>query len=209
VRIAETWRTSWACVSGASSARGTSITLDVSSPALVRDPDKCILCGKCVRFCEEIQGVAAIDFIKRGSQATGRHGVRPGLNVSSCINCGQCIMVCPTGALREQSSLEPVIAALADPKKFVVVQHAPAVSVTLAEEFGMRAGKDIAGVMTRRCGSSASTASSTPRSRPTSRSWRRARSWCTACRMAAAADADELLAGVDQVRRAVLPRLHR
>ena len=122
--------------------------LDVSSPAIVRDPSKCILCGKCVRFCEEIQGVAAIDFIRRGSQSVVGTAFDQGLNVSSCINCGQCVMVCPTGALREQSNLDEVIEALADPQKVVAVQHAPAVSVTLAEEFGMKPGKDIAGIMT-------------------------------------------------------------
>ncbi|NLX98111.1 MAG: 4Fe-4S binding protein, partial [Rhodopirellula sp.] len=122
--------------------------IDVSSPSLVRDPSKCILCGKCVRFCEEIQGVAAIDFTKRGSQTVVTTAFNQGLNVSNCINCGQCVMVCPTGALREQDNLREVIEALADPAKTVVVQHAPAVSVTLAEEFGVKPGKDIAGTMT-------------------------------------------------------------
>ncbi len=122
--------------------------VDVSSPSVVRDPAKCILCGKCVRFCEEVQGVSAIDFIDRGSQATVGTAFDQGLNVSSCINCGQCVMVCPTGALREQNDLKQVVDALNDPRKFVVVQHAPAVSVTLAEAFGMKAGKDVAGVMT-------------------------------------------------------------
>lgn len=121
--------------------------LDVSSPSIVRDPAKCILCGKCVRVCEEVQDVAAIDFLKRGSQALVGTAFDQGLNVSSCVNCGQCVMVCPTGALREQVHLREVTDALADPQKFVVVQHAPAVSVTLAEEFGMKPGRDIAGVL--------------------------------------------------------------
>jgi len=121
---------------------------DTSSPSLVRDPAKCILCGKCVRVCEETQGVAAIDFIARGSKARIGTAFDRGLNVSSCINCGQCIMVCPTGALREQSSLKEVVDALNDPDRLVVVQHAPAVSVTLAEEFGLKPGADMAGVMT-------------------------------------------------------------
>jgi iron-only hydrogenase group A len=121
--------------------------LDVSSPSLVRDPEKCILCGKCVRVCEEVQAVSAIDFIGRGSHARVGTAFNEGLNVSSCINCGQCIMVCPTGALREHSDLKEVVAALDDPETFVVVQHAPAVSVTLAEEFGAKPGKDINGVM--------------------------------------------------------------
>ncbi|MFW5799143.1 MAG: [FeFe] hydrogenase, group A, partial [Planctomycetota bacterium] len=113
-----------------------------------RDPSKCILCGKCVRVCEEVQGVSCIDFIGRGSKTRVGTAFDQGLNVSSCINCGQCIMVCPTGALREQSDVKDVIAALDDPEKFVVVQHAPSVSVTLAEEFGLKPGQDIAGIMT-------------------------------------------------------------
>ncbi len=122
--------------------------LDMSGAAIIRDPDKCILCGKCVRYCEEIQHVAAIDFLRRGSQAVVGTAFNQGLNVSSCISCGQCIMVCPTGALREKSHTRGVVEAIADPDKFVVVQHAPAVSVTLAEEFNMKPGRDICGVMT-------------------------------------------------------------
>ena len=122
--------------------------MDTSSPSIVRDPDKCILCGKCVRVCEEVQGVSAIDFINRGSKAIVGTAFDEGLNVSSCINCGQCVMVCPTGALREQSYLKEVVDALDDPDRVVVVQHAPSVSVTLAEEFGVKPGVDIAGMMT-------------------------------------------------------------
>ncbi len=122
--------------------------LDVSSPSLVRDPEKCILCGKCVRACEEIQGVAAIDFVGRGSKARVGSAFERGLNLSSCINCGQCIMVCPTGALREQSHIKRVIDALNNPDKFVVVQHAPSISISIAEEFGIDPGKDVCGAMT-------------------------------------------------------------
>ena len=122
--------------------------VDISNPSIVRDPDKCILCGKCVRMCEEVQGVAAIDFIRRGSQTHIGTVFNQGLNVSSCINCGQCIMVCPTGALREQSHIKRVSAALSDPDMVVVAQHAPSVSVTLAEEFGLKAGTDVNAVMT-------------------------------------------------------------
>ncbi|NLX95479.1 MAG: 2Fe-2S iron-sulfur cluster binding domain-containing protein [Rhodopirellula sp.] len=122
--------------------------LDLSSPSIVRDPAKCILCGKCVRVCEEVQGVGAIDFIGRGSRAKIGTAFDEGMNVSSCINCGQCINVCPTGALCEQTHIKEVLEALADPDKFVVVQHAPAVSVTLGEEFGLPAGADCIGAMT-------------------------------------------------------------
>jgi NADH-quinone oxidoreductase subunit G/NADP-reducing hydrogenase subunit HndD len=121
--------------------------MDVSSPSIIRDPDKCVLCGKCVRVCEEIQTVAAIDFKGRGSQAFVGTAFDTGLNLSSCVNCGQCILVCPTGALTEHSYLDEVIEALNDPEKTVVVQHAPAVSVTLAEEFNVKPGKDVDGKM--------------------------------------------------------------
>lgn len=121
--------------------------MDVSSPSIVRDPEKCVLCGKCVRVCEEIQGVSAIDFNGRGSNTFIGTAFDTGLNLSSCINCGQCILVCPTGALTEHSYLNEVITALNDPKKTVVVQHAPAVSVTLAEEFDVKPGKDVDGKM--------------------------------------------------------------
>lgn len=121
---------------------------DVSSPSIMRDPDKCILCGKCVRVCEEIQGVSAIDFIGRGSKTTVGTAFNDGLNVSSCINCGQCINVCPTGALRERNQIKEVTDALRDRSKYVVVQHAPSISVTLGEEFGLKPGSDVCGIMT-------------------------------------------------------------
>jgi iron-only hydrogenase group A len=123
-------------------------TLDVSSPSLIRDPDKCILCGRCVRVCEEVQGVSAIDFIGRGSNTEVGSAFGEGLNVTSCVNCGQCILACPTGALREQDAIKDVLSAIADPDRVVVVQHAPAVSVSLADELGMKSGSDICGAMT-------------------------------------------------------------
>jgi len=122
--------------------------IDTSSPSIVRDPDKCVLCGKCVRVCEEIQGVSAIDFVKRGSLTYISPEFNEGLNISTCINCGQCVAVCPTGALREQSSLKEVTDALNHPEKIVIVQHAPSVSVTLGEEFGLKPGSDVMGIMT-------------------------------------------------------------
>jgi NADH-quinone oxidoreductase subunit G/NADP-reducing hydrogenase subunit HndD len=122
-------------------------SLDVSGPSLVRDPEKCILCGKCVRVCEDIQSVAAIDFVGRGSKTVIGTAFSRGLATSSCVNCGQCVVVCPTGALVERSYVPEVLAALRDPDKYVVVQHAPAVSVTLAEEFGVEPGTDCDGQM--------------------------------------------------------------
>ena len=125
----------------------TPVRLDVASPSIERDPGKCILCGKCVRVCEEIQTVGAIDFVARGSKAHIGTAFDEGLNVSSCINCGQCVAVCPTGALVEHSNIAEVRAALNDPEKFVVVQHAPSVSVSLAEEFGAKPGADVDGAL--------------------------------------------------------------
>jgi NADH-quinone oxidoreductase subunit G/NADP-reducing hydrogenase subunit HndD len=122
--------------------------LDMSSPSILRDPAKCILCGKCVRMCEEVQGVAAIDFIGRGSRAKIGTAFDEGLNVSGCINCGQCVVVCPTGALTEQTRVREVLTALRDRTKVCVVQHAPAVSVTLGEEFNLPPGTDVIGAMT-------------------------------------------------------------
>ncbi|MCP4180438.1 MAG: 4Fe-4S dicluster domain-containing protein [bacterium] len=121
--------------------------LDMSSPAIIREQSKCILCGKCVRVCEEIQNISAIDFVGRGSKTVIAPAFEAGLNVSNCINCGQCVLACPTGALKEQTYIKEIMNALEDPGKIVVVQHAPAVSVTLAEEFGMKPGVDINGLM--------------------------------------------------------------
>lgn len=125
----------------------TRLPMDISSPSLVRDPAKCILCGRCVRVCEEVQGVGAIDFTGRGCTTQIGTAFRRGLNTSTCVNCGQCIVVCPTGALREQNSITAVENALADPRKVVVIQHAPAVSVTIGEELGLKNGTDYAGIL--------------------------------------------------------------
>ena len=120
---------------------------DLSSPSISRDPDKCILCGRCVRVCEEVMGVSAIDYINRGSKSVIGTSFNKGLNTSSCVNCGQCIMVCPTGALSEKGHINEIKMALNDPNKRVVVQYAPAIPVSLAEEFGMEPGKDLNGIL--------------------------------------------------------------
>lgn len=127
--------------------RRNKLPIDTSSVSILRDPEKCILCGRCVRVCEEVIGVACIDISKRGSRSVVSTAFDKGLNTSSCVNCGQCIMVCPTGALTEQNHFAEIKEALSNPKKKVVVQYAPAISVSIAEKFGMEPGKDIAGIM--------------------------------------------------------------
>jgi len=122
-------------------------SLDISGLSLTRDPDKCILCGRCIRECEEIIGVSAIDFSFRGSKTIVGTSFNKGLNTSSCVNCGQCLMVCPTGAISEKSHLNQVIEAISNSEMQVIVQYAPAISVSLAEEFDIEAGKDINGIM--------------------------------------------------------------
>ena len=107
--------------------------IDLSSPALVRDPNKCILCGRCVAVCHQVQGVGAIDFTERGFKPRVAPGFHDGMNVSDCIFCGQCTRVCPTAALMEKSQVDEVVAALADPNAFVVAQIAPAIPATLME----------------------------------------------------------------------------
>ena len=121
--------------------------IDSSGESIVRNAEKCIKCGKCVRVCDEIQGVACIDFINRGSKTVVGTAFDEGMNVSSCVNCGQCVTCCPTGALVAKSHIERVMSALRDPDLHVVVQHAPAVSVALGEEFGFAAGTDVMGTM--------------------------------------------------------------
>ncbi len=121
--------------------------LDTASPSIARETSKCVLCGKCVRVCEEVQGVSAIGFIGRGAETIVGTVFNQGMNVSSCINCGQCTLVCPTGALHEQRDMARVVEALRDPTKTVVVQHAPSVSVSIGELAGLPAGVDADGAM--------------------------------------------------------------
>jgi NADH-quinone oxidoreductase subunit G len=121
--------------------------VDKSSPSLVRDPNKCVLCGDCVRICSEIQGVGAIDFAYRGSQAMVLPAFGKNLAEVECVNCGQCARVCPTGALTTSLQIQPVWAALHNKEKTVVVQVAPAVRVALGEMFNLPAGEQLTGKM--------------------------------------------------------------
>lgn len=121
--------------------------LDHSSLSIVRDAEKCILCGRCVSMCGDVQTVHAIGLSKRGFHTeVGPIYDRP-LGESVCVNCGQCVMVCPVGALTERENIDDVWRALADERKYVVVQTAPAVRVALGEEFGMPIGSRVTGKM--------------------------------------------------------------
>ncbi len=119
--------------------------IDISSASMERDPAKCILCGRCVRVCNEIQKVGAIDFTNRGFSSNVTTPFNKGLNVSDCILCGQCIIACPTAALREKSHMRDVTTALNDRAKFCVVQIAPAVRATLGEEYNLPLGTNVTG----------------------------------------------------------------
>ncbi len=111
--------------------------IDASSPSLVRDSNKCIICGRCVRVCEEVQGIGAIDFTRRGFQTMVLPAFNEDLGNTTCVNCGQCIKVCPTGALSESFAVREVIDVLNTKGKTVVAQIAPAVRVALGELFGV------------------------------------------------------------------------
>jgi len=121
--------------------------IDVSSASMERDPAKCILCGRCVRVCHEVQHIGAIDFTNRGFNTIVTTPYNKGLNISDCILCGQCILVCPTAALREKSALKDVANALKNKNKYTIVQVAPAVRATLGEEYNMPLGTDVTGQM--------------------------------------------------------------
>jgi NADH-quinone oxidoreductase subunit G/NADP-reducing hydrogenase subunit HndD len=118
---------------------------DFSSPSIIREPDKCILCGRCVRICEEVQGVAAIDFTRRGFDTMVLPPFEMDLSETTCVNCGQCTLACPTGALHEVRAVERVIQTLQEGKKYLVAQAAPAIRVSLGDFFGLPPGANVTG----------------------------------------------------------------
>ena len=121
------------------------LPLDYSSDCIVRDPNKCILCGDCVRTCDEIQGLGILDFGYRGSNMQVTTAFDKPLAETDCVGCGQCRVVCPTGAITIKHNIHPVWEALSDPNIRVVVQIAPAVRVAVGDKFGIPKGENSLG----------------------------------------------------------------
>ena len=118
---------------------------DKSSPAIIRHPDKCILCGDCIRVCEEIQNVGAINFVNRGSRMEVVPAFDMPLAESDCVNCGQCAAVCPTAAITVHSNVQELWEMLHDDNTIVQAQVAPAVRVALGDEFNFPKGTNVMG----------------------------------------------------------------
>ena len=112
--------------------------LDQSSPAIVRELSKCILCGRCVRVCEEVITSTSLDFINKGRETHIGAAMDRDFNFSSCVHCGQCVLVCPTGALHEKHNITEVQEYLHKPDIIKVIQYSPMVTAGIAEELGMR-----------------------------------------------------------------------
>ena len=119
--------------------------LDDSSPALVRDPNKCILCGDCVRACSELQGLGVLGFAHRGTDAMVMPAFDKPLSATDCVSCGQCRVFCPTGAISIKTQMDEVWDAIADPNTRVVAQVAPAVRVAVGDAFGLTRGHSVMG----------------------------------------------------------------
>ena len=116
-----------------------------TSPSIIRDIDKCILCRRCEMMCNQVQTVGALSAINRGFMSVVAPAFEMNLEDSPCTYCGQCVSVCPTGALTEVDHTNEIIRALSDPSKTVIVQTAPAVRAALGEEFGMEPGTLVTG----------------------------------------------------------------
>jgi len=125
----------------------TSHKIDKSSASIMRDPAKCILCGRCVRVCEETQAVATLDFVNKGCNLSIATAYNKPLNFSSCINCGQCVMFCPTGALTEKINFGEIEEVLHNPAKILIAQYSPTIGLSLPEEFGIKNSKDVISII--------------------------------------------------------------
>lgn len=121
--------------------------LDLTSDCIVHDPNKCILCGDCVRTCEEIQGVGVLDFAFRGSKMQVEPAFGKSLAETDCVGCGQCRVVCPTGAITIKHNIFPVWEHIANPNERVVVQIAPAVRIAIGDAFGIPKGDNSIGLL--------------------------------------------------------------
>ena len=121
------------------------LPMDTTSDCIIRDPNKCILCGDCVRTCDEIQGLGVLDFVFRGSKMQVTPAFNKELAQTDCVGCGQCRAVCPTGAISIKQDVEPVWKALSDKNIRVVAQIAPAVRVAVGDKFGIKKGENTIG----------------------------------------------------------------
>lgn len=119
--------------------------IDFSSPSIVRDPNKCIQCGLCIRVCEELQGIGVLGFANRGTEAIAVPAFNKHISETECVNCGQCRVFCPTGAITIRSNRTDVWDALSDPNVRVVAQIAPSVRVAAGDHFGLPKGKSSMG----------------------------------------------------------------
>lgn len=119
--------------------------IDTSSHAIIRDPNKCILCGDCVRMCDNVQNINAIDFAYRGTEAQVMPAFNKKIAETDCVGCGQCRVVCPTGAISIRTNIDEVWEALADKNTKVIAQIAPAVRVAIGDHFGYAKGENVMG----------------------------------------------------------------
>ena len=118
-----------------------------TNPSIVRDPAKCIRCGRCIRACKDVQGIAALTYAGRSSDIVVTTAFNKPMEATDCILCGQCSLVCPTGAIVEKDDTTKVLDALQDPQKHVIVQVAPSVRVALGDAFGLEPGAIVTGQM--------------------------------------------------------------